>query len=74
MLQRMRLARHVACTEARNARRVVVGKPYGKRPSEWIILKWILEKLNGVVRTGFIWLRIGWSCEHGNEHSCSIKC
>jgi hypothetical protein len=24
-----------------------------------IILDWILEKLDGKVRTGFIWLRIG---------------
>jgi hypothetical protein len=26
-----------------------------------IILKWILERWDGVVRTGFIWLRIGTS-------------
>jgi hypothetical protein len=26
---------------------------------EWTILKWILERENGVVWTGLIWLRIG---------------
>jgi hypothetical protein len=25
----------------------------------WIILKWILERYDGVVWTGLIWLRIG---------------
>jgi hypothetical protein len=54
MLKRMRLARYVACTEERNAHGVAVGKPYGKRPSGRTILKWMLEKLNGVIWTGFI--------------------
>jgi hypothetical protein len=43
----------------------------------WIILKWILEKLDGVVRNGFTCLRIGTSgglCEHVNEPSGSIEC
>jgi hypothetical protein len=42
-----------------------------------IVLKWILERYNGVVWTALIWLRIGLvegSCEHGNEPSDSIKC
>jgi hypothetical protein len=41
-----------------------------------IILKWISGKWDWTVGTGFIWLRIGTSggsCEHGNEHSSSIK-
>jgi hypothetical protein len=25
----------------------------------WIILGWILERLDGVMWTGFVWLRIG---------------
>jgi hypothetical protein len=48
-----------------NAHRILVGKPEGKRPlgrprlrSEDNI-KWILERKNGVVWTGLIWLRIG---------------
>jgi len=41
-----------------------------------IISEWTLEKQSGKVITGFIWLRMGpvmGSCEHGNEHSGSIK-
>jgi hypothetical protein len=38
-----------------------------------IILKWIVDKYNGVVWTAFIWPRIGTS-KHGNELSGSIKC
>jgi hypothetical protein len=51
--------------EKRNAYWLLVGKPEGKRvlgrsKRRWrIILKWILEEQDGVVRTGFIWLRIG---------------
>jgi hypothetical protein len=37
-----------------------------------IILKWILGKVGGKVRTGCIWLRIR-TCEHGNEALGSIK-
>jgi hypothetical protein len=47
----MRLRGHVALMgEKRNAYRILVGKPEGKRPLGrsrrrwWIILKWILEK------------------------------
>jgi hypothetical protein len=44
-----------------------------------IILNQILEKQDGVVRNGFIWLGIGTngrggSCEHSNESSDPIKC
>jgi hypothetical protein len=51
--------------EKRNAYRLLVGKPEGKIPlgrprrSEWIILGWILERCNGVMCTGLVWLRIG---------------
>jgi hypothetical protein len=30
---------------------------------EWILLRWILERKDGVVWTGLIWLRIGSSGE-----------
>jgi hypothetical protein len=51
--------------EKRNAYRLLVGKPEGKRPlgrqgvDGWIILGWILERWDGVMWTGLIWLRIG---------------
>jgi hypothetical protein len=38
----------------------------------WTILKWILERQDGMVRIDSIWLRIGTS-ERGNEPSGSIK-
>jgi hypothetical protein len=62
---RMRWAGYVARVEAkRNAYRILVRKPEGKRPlkrprqrgEEGRILKYILERSNGVVWTGFIWL------------------
>jgi hypothetical protein len=40
-------------------------KPEGKRPLGrprrrwWIILGWILERWDGVICTGLVWLRIG---------------
>jgi hypothetical protein len=44
----------------------VAGKPERKRPIKrpkcicgWIILRWILEREDGVVWTGLVWLRIG---------------
>jgi hypothetical protein len=51
--------------EKRNAYRLLVGKPEGKRPlgrprSRWVdILGWILERWDGVMWTGLVWLRIG---------------
>jgi hypothetical protein len=51
----------------RNAPRILMGKPEGKkplgRPKRWwdIILTWILEKQDEVVWSGSIWLRIGTS-------------
>jgi hypothetical protein len=53
--------------EMRNAYRILVGKPEGKRPlarpwRRWkVILKWIRGKQGGKVWTGIIWLRIGTS-------------
>jgi hypothetical protein len=51
----------------RNAYRILVAKSEGNVPlpnldtGARIILKWILEKLDGVVWTGLIWLRTGTS-------------
>jgi hypothetical protein len=52
--------------EKRNAYRLLMGKPEGKRPLGrprrrwgWIILRWILERWDGVMWTGLVWLRIG---------------
>jgi hypothetical protein len=33
----------------------------GKKAYRWIILRWILERYDGVVWTGLVWLRIGTS-------------
>jgi hypothetical protein len=47
--------------EKMNSYRILVGKPEGKRSigrptCRWvIILKWILERWDGVVWTGLIW-------------------
>jgi hypothetical protein len=64
--RRMRWAGHVSTNgEKRNAYRLLVGKPDGKRPLGrprrrwWIILGWILERWDGVMWTGLVWLRIG---------------
>jgi hypothetical protein len=63
---RMRWAGHIArMVEKRNSYRLLVGKPEGKslleRPRRrWgIILGWILERWDGVMWTGLVWLRIG---------------
>jgi hypothetical protein len=65
-LRRMRWAGHVAqMGEKRNVYTLFVGKPEGKRPigrprRRWvIILGWILERWDGVMWTGLVWLRIG---------------
>jgi hypothetical protein len=43
--RRMRWAGHAArMVENRNVYRILVGKPEGKRPLGWIILKWILNR------------------------------
>jgi hypothetical protein len=51
--------------ETRNAYRILVGKPEGKRPLGrprrrwWTVLKWILERWDGMVWSESNWLRIG---------------
>jgi hypothetical protein len=51
--------------EKRNSYRLLVGKQGGKRQlgrprlGGWIILGCILERWDGVMCTGLIWLRIG---------------
>ena len=64
--RRMRWAGHVArMEEERGVHNILVGKPEGKRPlgrprRRWrVILRWILRKWEGVVGTGWSWLRIG---------------
>jgi hypothetical protein len=64
--RRMKWAGHVArMGEGRGVHRVMVGKPEGKRPlgrprrGRGIILRWIFRKWEGVLGTGWIWLRIG---------------
>jgi hypothetical protein len=45
-------------------------------PDGRIILRWMFRKLEGVVGTGWSWLRIGTGgvhCEYGRELSGSIK-
>jgi hypothetical protein len=63
-------AMHVARMGAkRNAYRMMVGKPEGKRPlgrprHRWVDnIKMDLTEMNGVVLVGSIWLRIGTSGE-----------
>jgi hypothetical protein len=51
--------------EKRNTYRLLVGNTEGKRHQEdqdvggWIILGWILERSDGMMWTGLVWLRIG---------------
>jgi hypothetical protein len=51
--------------EKRNAYRILLGKPEGNRPLGRPRLRWednikmALQKLDGVVWAGLIWLRIG---------------
>jgi hypothetical protein len=83
--RRIRWVGHVArMGEQRNAYRILVGKPEGKRPLRrprrgwWIILKLILKRY----RMGWCWLNLSGSgqepvqdsFEHGNKPSGSIKC
>jgi hypothetical protein len=64
--RRMRWTGHVArMGEKRNVYSLLVGKPEGKRPlgrprRRWMDnIRTILEKLDGVMWTGLVWLRIG---------------
>ena len=45
--------------QGRGVYRVLVGKPEGKGPRGRIILRWIFRKWEGVVGSGWSWLRIG---------------
>jgi hypothetical protein len=57
--RRMRWAGHVArMEEKRNAYRILVGKP-SQDVGGFTILKWILERYDGMVWIGLLWLRIG---------------
>jgi hypothetical protein len=81
--RRMRWAGHVArMVEKRNAYRILVSKPEGKRPLARPRRRWVdnikmdLREIgwDGVELIGWIWLRIGTSsCEHGIEPSGFIK-
>jgi hypothetical protein len=69
--RRMRWAGHVVrMGEDRGVHRVLVREPEGKRPlgrprlDGRIILRWIFRKLEGLVGTGWSWLRIGTSGGH----------
>jgi hypothetical protein len=66
--RRMRLAGHVArMGEKRNAYRILVGKPEGKRPLGIPRHRWVnnikidLREIDGMIWIGLIWLRIGTS-------------
>jgi hypothetical protein len=68
--KRMRWSGYVArIGEKKNAYRLLVGKPEGKRPlgrtsRRWvIILGWILWGWDGVMWTGLVWLMIGTGVE-----------
>jgi hypothetical protein len=49
--------------EKRNAYRLLVGKPEGKRPLGRPRRRWVdnirMERWDGVMWTGLVWLRIG---------------
>jgi hypothetical protein len=61
-LRGMRWTEYVArMSETRNTCSVLVGKPEDLDVRERIILNWILEKQDGLVWIGFIWLRTGTS-------------
>jgi hypothetical protein len=59
--RRMRWAGHVArMGEKRKAYRLFVGKPEGKRPQGRPRCRWVDNiRMDGVMWTGLIWLRIG---------------
>jgi hypothetical protein len=80
--RRMRWAGHVArLVEERGVHRVLVGNL--RERGRWgdpdvdgrIILRWMFRKLEGIVGTGWSWLRIGTGGGHGKKKpSGSIKC
>jgi hypothetical protein len=78
-LRRMRLAAHVALMgEKRNAYRLLVGNPEGKRPLGRLRRRWVDN-----IRMDFGWGDVDWiglsqdrnsSCEFSIEPSGSMKC
>jgi hypothetical protein len=63
--------------EKRNAYRILVGKPEGKRPLGRPRHRCLDNIKIDLKEIGLIWLRIGTvkgPCEHGNETLSSIKC
>jgi len=81
--RRMRWAGHVACMgEERGVYRVLVGKPWGKRPLGGPRRRWmdnirISRRWDVDIWTGLGWPSIeigGETCECGNEPSGSVKC
>jgi hypothetical protein len=83
--RRMRWAGHVArIRETRNAYRILVGKPEGKRSLGRPRRRWadnIQMGLEEIGWDGMDWIDLAqgreqWmgSCEHGNEPSGSVKC
>jgi hypothetical protein len=65
--RRMIWAGHVGSMRNRNACRILVGKPEGKRPVErprhrWVgNVKWLFEKQDEILWTRLMWLKIGTS-------------
>jgi hypothetical protein len=80
--RRMKWVGHVARMEKRNAYRILVGKPEGKRPLARPRRKLVsniqmdLSETVWVVWIGLIWLSklMEGSCEHGIKPSGSIRC
>jgi hypothetical protein len=61
----------------RNAYRILVGKPEGKRPLGRPRRRWmdnIQIDLREIGRDGLDWIDLAMDREHGNEPSGSIKC
>jgi hypothetical protein len=79
--RRMKWAGHVArMGETKNAYRILVGKPEGKRPLGRRRRRWVdnvkMDRMGwyGLDRTGSEEGPVECSCEHGDEPSGSIKC
>jgi hypothetical protein len=83
--KKRRWARHGArMAEKRNAYRILLGKPEGKRPLGTPRRRWednIKMDLRDIGWGGMNWIDLAQdrgpveaSCEHGNEPSGSIKC